>query len=246
MAPGDVGGGTVQRVVGVVQPTYLPWLPFFERMARSDVFVYLDDVQFSKNSFHNRNSVKGPQGRILLTVPVLYSGNAGSMINEIGTDDRSSWGKKHWRTLQANYARAPFFKRYAEELESLFFLPAGKLIDAVMPLIHFLKRELGIVTPCHLSSAIGADGLRNAKLVSICKALNGTHFVVKPGTEDYHPPQEFQPDGIEFHKLSYNLFRYPQLHGEFIPGLSAIDFVLNCGPARFMDFLNESSQEAHS
>src|SRR5687767_1847071 len=104
-----VSGARAERTIGIVQPTYLPWLPFFERMARSDEFVYLDDVQYSKNSFHNRNAIKGQDGRVLLTVPVLHTGHSGALINEIRIDNRSKWGLKHWRTVQANYARAPFY-----------------------------------------------------------------------------------------------------------------------------------------
>ncbi|CEF48505.1 unnamed protein product [uncultured bacterium] len=225
------------RVVGIVQPTYLPWLPFFERMARSDIFIYLDDVQYSKNSFHNRNAVKGPQGPILLTVPVRRSGNTGALISDIRTDDRSPWRRKHWQTIRQNYAHAPHFRRYADELEALFAATTGTLTAAIMPFIEFLRRELGIQTPCLPSSQLAVSGARNQKLVNLCHAVDGTHFIVKPGTEDYHPPEDFAPHGIAFRLFRSTPLRYPQPHGDFLPGLSALDFVLNCGPDRFMETL---------
>lgn len=226
-----------KRVVGVVQPTYLPWLPFFERMARADVFVYLDDVQYSKNSFHNRNSIKGHDGVVLLTVPVITSGRFGALINEVQIDNRYSWGRKHWETIRQQYGRAPYFPQYADELQALLQTRSESLIGIVMPLIAFLRGELGVSTPCFLSSEFTVNGCRNEKLVALCKALGGTHFIVKPGTEDYHPAREFESHGISLHEMPYTSVRYPQLHGEFRPGLSALDFLLNCGPGRFLNAL---------
>ncbi|MBN2301071.1 MAG: WbqC family protein [Lentisphaerae bacterium] len=225
-----------KRVIGIVQPTYLPWMPFFERMAISDRFVLLDDVEYSKNSFHNRNALKSPNGRIMLTVPVLYKGYSKVFINEIYVDNTKPWQRKHWNTIRQCYAKAPYFDTYKDELESMYMAPKEKLINVIIPLIDFLKRELGIATPCRLSSEIGVTGNRNEKLVGLCKHFQGTHFVVKPNTHDYHPAEEFEPHGIRFHYLEYSKVEYPQLHGKFEPYLSALDFVMNCGPGVFASY----------
>jgi hypothetical protein len=100
-----------------------------------------------------------------------------------------------------------------------------------LPFIELMKEESGISTPCVLSSELKVSGRRNEKLVNICKALGGTHFIVKPGTEDYHPPEEFEPFGIKLMLWKPELAAYPQLWGSFEPNLSALDYLMNCGPA---------------
>ncbi|KAF0146434.1 MAG: WbqC-like family protein [Nitrospirae bacterium] len=219
-----------RKTIGIVQPSYIPWLPFFERMVYSDVFIILDDVQYSKNSFFNRNALKGFDGRILLTVPVLYRGQSTALINEILVNWKVNWNIKHFKTLKQYYAKAPYFKLYQDEIECLYQNQSEKLIEVLIPLINFLKREFRIETPCYLSSEISIQGSKNEKLVNLCKYFGGTHFIVKPGTETYHPPDEFIPHGINFYFLSYTIFEYSQRHGPFEPYLSALDYVLNCGP----------------
>jgi hypothetical protein len=220
------------RIVGIVQPTYLPWLPFFERMAVSDVFVLLDDVQYSKNSFHNRNAIKTAQGRLLLTAPVLYRGNSQSNIADMRVNEAVNWRIKHLRAIEQAYSRAPFWPRYRDEIAGIYSKPCDRLMDIVMPLINLLSRAFGIDTPVHLSSSLGIAGENNVKLVKICQQLGGTHFIVKDKTEHYHPREAFAPHGIEFAILNYSKQIYPQLHGAFEPMLSALDYLLNCGPGR--------------
>jgi hypothetical protein len=222
--------GTRSHVVGIVQPSYWPWLPFFERMAASDTFIYLDDVEFSKNGFFNRNDVKSQSGRTRLTVPITYKGNSKSFISQIETDNRRSWQKKHWRTIEQAYSRAPYWQRYRDEIAQIYEGKQDKLIDIAVPIIEFLKRELDIATPCFLSSEIEVQGGSNEKLRNLCTKFDATHFIVKPGTEHYHPREEFEPFGLRFAYLTYSNIVYPQLHGDFEPNLSALDYLLNCGP----------------
>lgn len=223
---------TAPRIIGVVQPTYLPWMPFFERMAASDAFVLLDDVEYSKNSFFNRNSIKTAQGRQLLTVPVLYSGNSKTLIRDIRVNNAVKWRLKHWRAIEQAYSRAAFWPQYRDQLAALYARPCDRLMEIVLPLVHMMREAFGINTKFHLASDLAAEGGRNGKLTKICRMLDGTHFIVKPGTEDYHPRSEFEPDGIHLAYLSYSKFTYPQMHGAFEPMLSALDYLLNCGPGR--------------
>lgn len=222
-----------ERVIGIVQPTYLPWLPFFERMAASDAFVLLDDVEYSKNSAFNRNAIKTAHGRHMLTVPVLYRGASSRFVGEVEVNPAVAWARKHWLTISQSYAHAPYWPRYKDVLADVYHRAHGpRLIDWMMPMIAFLRKELALDVPCHLSSQLGITTRRNRKLVDICRALDGTHFIVKPGTADYHPPEEFEPHGIRFAVLNYSTLTYRQEHGPFVPGLSALDYLLNCGPGR--------------
>lgn len=218
-----------KKIIGIVQPTYLPWLPFFERMVKSDIFIYLDDVEYSKNSYFNRNYIKGHNNRVLLTVPVKYSGHSNALINEIGINNDVKWRKKHCRSIQQYYSKAPFFNNYKEEIEGIYHNSFNKLIDINIKFIEFLKDKLSITTPCYLSSKINVKGKGNKKLVNLCLHFGGKHFIVKPNTTGYHPEKEFLPHGISFYEVDYSFFQYRQLHGDFIPGLSALDYLLNSG-----------------
>jgi hypothetical protein len=215
--------------LGCVQPSYLSWMPLFDRMAMSDVFVHLDDVQYSKNSFHNRNRIKTPNGDLTLTVPVLYSGNSKAHINEIEIDYAKPWRKKHWKSIEMSYSKAPFIDELGSMIKGALFSEWVHLADLNIALIELLKDYMGIKTPTYRSSEMPVIGESNEKLVNLCNHLGADLFVVKPNTEDYHPKSEFEPNGVGFDYFTPPVREYPQLHGEFIPHLSALDFAMNCG-----------------
>src|ERR1043165_5905453 len=105
-------------IVAIHQPHYLPWLRYFEKIARSDVFVLLDDVQYEKNGFQNRNKIKTGQGWAYLTVPVKKPLLV--PINEVLIDNTSGWQDKHLRAIELNYGKAPYFKQHQEALTALY------------------------------------------------------------------------------------------------------------------------------
>jgi hypothetical protein len=218
------------RVLGCVQPSYLAWIPFFERMKISSVFIYLDDVKYSKNSFHNRNRIMTPQGPLLLTVPVLYTGNSNTYISQIKIDYRHKWAKKHWRSIEQNYRKAIYFDQLSEGIKNILYFQWDTLADLNIELINYFKNYLGIKTPCHRSSQIPVEGKANEKLVNICRYFGADHFIVKQNTEDYHPEDYFNERGIEFTYFTTQKIRYAQLSDVFEDGLSILDYAMNCGP----------------
>jgi len=221
-------------VLGSVQPSYLAWIPLFERMARSDVFVHLDDVEYSKNSFHNRNRIKTPQGPLLLTVPVQYAGHSRSLLTGVPIDDTKPWPMKHWRSIEHAYARAPYFSEVGPAVREILERRWPSLADLNISLIEWFRAYLGITTPTYRSSAIPVTGRANEKLVNLCKHFGASSFIVKPGTETYHPSSDFVPHGITFTHFTASCTPYPQLHGSpFIPSLSILDFAMNCGSNSF-------------
>ncbi len=220
-------------VLGTVQPAYLAWIPFFRRMQMSDVFVYLDDVEYSKNSFHNRNRIKGKNGAITLTVPVRYKGASKKYINEVMIADYEKWNKKHWKSIKMNYGQSPYFDELEPLLEKIYTGNWDTLGDLNIALIDLFKDYLGIATPCYRSSELNIEGQGNEKLVNMCRKLGAGKFVVKPGTEDYHPGEYFRNHGIEFEYFTYEDVQYLQLYGEYIRGLSILDYAMNCGSKSF-------------
>lgn len=217
-------------LLGCVQPAYLAWIPFFERMQMADVFVYLDDVEYSKNSFHNRNRIKTASGDLLLTVPVLYKGYSKELICNIPINNKVAWSVKHWKSIEMNYSKAPYFKDIAGDLYKIYSSHWRSLGELNITLLELFKSFLGIKTPTFVSSLLDLEGSSNEKLINMCKKLNADAFIVKPGTEHYHPRANFHDNGIKFECFSWEPKPYKQLYGEFIPGLSILDFAMNCGP----------------
>lgn len=220
-------------VLGSVQPSYLAWIPLFERIQSSDVFVHLDDVEYSKNSFHNRNAIKTVNGSLLLTVPVLYFGHSKTFINEIQIDYQKPWQKKHWKSIELAYGKAPYFKDLAIPLKEILFTRWDALSNLNIVVIQLLAKYLGITTPMYTSSQFKIPEGGNDKLIQLCRYLTADHFLVKPNTEDYHPSEYFKKSDIGFRYFQSLQRVYPQLHGEFIPNLSGLDYAMNCGPNSF-------------
>ena len=218
-------------ILGCVQPSYLAWIPFFKRMQMSDVFVYLDDVEFSKNSFHNRNRIKSANGSLLLTVPVLYKGHSKDYICDIKINPNVDWSRTHWRAIEMNYRKAKHYGELAPLLQKVYSQNWERLADLNIALIELFKDYLGLRIPTYRSSELAIPAESNEKLVKMCQKLGATRFIVKPDTEHYHPPSFFESHGISLEYFTYESQKYEQLYGEFIPDLSILDYAMNCGPA---------------
>jgi len=200
-------------------------------MIDGDIFVYLDDVEYSKNSFHNRNYIKGPQGKVLLTVPVTYKGNANKYITEMPINNDLPWAKKHWRSIEINYSKAPYFSEIHSTIFTKIYNSNWETLGELsITLIELFKNYLNITCDVYRSSELGIKTRGNQKLVDICNLLNADSFIVKPDTEDYHPKEFFEKKGIKFIYFQPKSIPYLQQYGEFIPNLSILDYVMNCGP----------------
>lgn len=213
-----------------VQPSYLAWIPLFKRMEYGDVFVYLDDVEYSKNSSHNRNNIKTTNGKTLLTVPIMYKGNSSKFINEIPINNDLPWAKKHLRTIELNYIKSPFYSEVKENILNDIYGNEWKTLgDLNISFIEKIRKYLKINCKTYRSSELEIHSTGNQKLVDLCKLFNANRFIVKPNTEHYHPKEFFKKEGIQFSYFEPKPINYFQQHGEFVPDLSALDYAMNCG-----------------
>lgn len=216
-------------VVGILQPSYLPWLGYFEQISRADIFVVYDDVQFEKSSWRNRNCIKTPKGTHWLTVPVLTKGRNFPRIDEVEINNAEPWQKKHVRTISQYYRKAPCFDRHAPALFEIIERPWTRLCELNLALVRHLCAELGIKTPLLRSSELGIKGQNNERLVAIVRHLGGTVFYEGAAGRDYIDEGLFVRHGIEVRFQDYRHPVYGQLHGEFTPYLSVVDVLLNHG-----------------
>ncbi|MBK8008141.1 MAG: WbqC family protein [Rhizobiales bacterium] len=219
------------KKIAIMQPTYLPWIGYFALMDTVDEFVLLDDVQFARRSWQQRNQIKGPAGAITLTVPVLKKGKRDQLVNEAEINAEIDEANKHARSIQLAYAKAPCWSKYGPGLLAEIVKPRALLADYNIALIERVRDDLGVKTKLLRSSTLPIDGKREDRLVSICEQRSAGIYISPTGSSDYlRDSNAFQRTDID---LLYNDYKhpasYPQLHGEFVSHLSAIDLLLNCG-----------------
>lgn len=218
-------------IISIHQPNFLPWLGFFYKLEISDFFVFLDDVQFTKNSFINRNKIKTPQGNNWLTLPVQSSGKFGQNINEVKISNYVSVSKKIISTLKMNYAKAKYFDIYFREFEFIIQNSDGNLSKLNIDLILWISKLLKITTEVTFSSQLNSvQGESTERLISICKKLNFNTYFSGFGGSKYQDEELFLQNNISLKKTDFKHPVYPQLWGEFLPNMSVIDLIFNCGP----------------
>ncbi len=216
------------RTLAVLQPGYLPWLGYFDQLRRADVFITYDDVQFDKHGWRNRNRIKTPAGPLWLTVPVLHHGKGQPKNNDILIDGRR-WQRKHVASLSQYYSRAPYADRYLPELTDLLNRDWSHLIDLDMALAGKMAEWFGLPAPTIRSSTLGIDGSQSDRLLKFCQHFGATRYLSGDAAADYLDVELFARHGIDVQWQNYSHPVYPQLHGAFVPSLSAIDLLLNCG-----------------
>lgn len=225
-APGAV------RCAAIMQPTYLPWLGYFDLIDQSDMFIFLDSVQFAKRSWQQRNRIKGPNGAQWLTVPVQSKHFRDQKIAEVEIDPAAAFQEIHLRTIRHLYGRAPFFSAYFPALERIFREPQYRLADLNIELIGWCCGELAIKTEMVRSSMLGVSGKLTELLVNICEAVGVDRYLSAAGSRDYIEQNNlFAERSIE---LVYHVYTHPtyrQIHGAFEPYLSVLDLLMNEGPA---------------
>lgn len=230
--------------VAIAQPTYLPWLGYFDLMDQVDAFVILDSVQFEKQSWQQRNRIKTPTGLQWLTVPIVFRGRFGQLIHEVEIRDSEFW-RKHLRAIELNYGRARFFKDYFHELSLRLEPSAGsRLVDLNVRLVEWFMSVLGIRTPLFLSSRLGQTGKRTELLANICSCLGATEYISPIGSAVYllQEIDTLQRRSIQVWFQNYEHPRYRQMFPPFLPYASVPDLIFNEGD-RSLEILRSGRQK---
>lgn len=217
-------------IVGIHQPNFLPWLGYFYKMARSDRFVFLDNVAFANGSWTNRVQIKTVQGAQWLTVPVQKKGLSGHPIIEVTANNRVDWRRKTLNTLETNYRPCPFYKQYAPGLAEILSKAGDNLADMNIRLIEYMAAQLGITTPTTRSSTLKADGFATTRLIRITKEVGADTYLSGEGGKSYHDELAFHQANLKLTYLNFKPPTYRQAFGEFQPGLSVVDLLFNVGP----------------
>lgn len=218
-------------IVSINQPAYLPWLGYFDRIARSDVHVVLDHVQFEKNSMTNRNKIRTKDGWAWLTVPVRTGGRFGDLaIGALETDNTARWAKKHAQALRSNYAKAPFFTEHFPFFEDVYSRDWPLLAPLLKEIALYMLRAFGIETKIVYSSDLGITTVKDVLVLDICRTLGADAYVSGPFGRDYLDPEAFGKENIALYFHDYVHPEYRQAFAGFEPYMSAIDLLFNHGP----------------
>ncbi len=207
-------------LVGIHQPHYLPWLRYFEKVARCDFFILLDDVDFTRNGWQNRNRIKTAQGAQILTVPVQQK--LGQAIREVQIANQTPWARKHWRAIQQSYSAS-------SSLQELYDTPWTDLASLNREMFSWHMRELGLDVPWTSSSSLAVPGSATERLIGLVRAVGGTAYLSgRHALHEYLDAADIERAGLDLFIFDWKCPTYRQLHPKqgFLPDLATVDLLL--------------------
>jgi WbqC-like protein len=230
-------------LTAIHQPNFFPWLGYFDRMARSDLFVLLDHVQFERRNYQNRASILVEGEPRWLTVPVVQLSQKERIIEKRVDNPEGAgarwWGPNSFATLRYAYRKAPHFALYAPRLREILEARWDRLVDLNIASLEFVREALGITTPMVRSSELKVQGQRSELLLDICREVGASAFLGgMGGSRTYLDQAAFDAASMGVRWQQFDHPEYPQCgSAPFTRGLSALDLLFNCGPASRAIFL---------
>jgi len=215
-------------IVAVHQPQYLPWLGYFDKIDRADIFVLLDNVQFKKNEWQNRNRIKTAQGSQWLTVPVRYKFS--QLINQVEINNRDKWQHRQRQAIISNYKKAPYWSLLEEFFEEIFLSKWQYISQLNIYVMKKLTELLGITTPIYVASELGEfPEDPDDRLIAMAKHFDADTYLAGGGGREYMNMEKYAESGIEVIFQEYRHPVYNQLFGDFKPFMSVVDLIYNHG-----------------
>lgn len=229
----------MSKRIAILQSNYIPWRGYFDMIGLVDEFVILDNVQFTKNDWRNRNRIPNGKDGVWLTIPVRTANRLEQTIAETVVSD-PRWARKHWNTLRQSYARAPHFKRYAEALAGAYAAAANeKHLSCINRIfIDAVCQALNISTQIAVAETLDTED-KNDRVVRLCQSRGASRYLSGPAAKTYIDPARFAQAGIAIDYMDYSHYSpYPQLHEPFDSAVSVLDLLFNVGPEapRYMTF----------
>jgi hypothetical protein len=236
----------MSKVVAIHQPNFFPWLGYFDKMVRSEVFIFLDDVQFSKTGGTWSNRVKMLQvgESRWVTAPINRAFHGVAAINQIEWADEQPWRVRLLKTLSSNYAKAPHYRETMAWLEPLILQPENNLARYNMAVIRAIADRIGLRHDhCITSSSLGGQGQASKLLIDLTRKVGGSCYLCGGGAGGYQEDEAFAAAGVE---LRYQSFVHPiyTQHGgrEFVSGLSIVDALINLGFEKVWQLLRQDAE----
>jgi len=229
-------------IISIQQPEYFPWLGYFDKLLSVDKVVFLDNVQFKKRYFENRNKIRTYQGWTWIVTPVLTKGRFKQKIMDVEIDNSQTWQKKIISTLTLNYKKSPYWKKSGEKLCELISKPYTRLVDLNLSIILFFMDKLNIQKDYCLASTLDTKDSSSQLIIEICQKMNAKIYFSGKDGKQYLDEKEFINNDI---KIIYQNFKHPeyiQFHGNFIPNMSIVDLYFNHG-IKGVDIIKENNSK---
>ncbi|HTJ47539.1 MAG TPA: WbqC family protein [Kofleriaceae bacterium] len=223
-------------IVAAHQPAYLPWLGYLDKMAKADVFVVMDDLQYEAQNFQNRNRIKRNDGAAWVTVPLQHGPQTDRICDkriENRANPREHWQRKTLRQLEIHYGGTRFFARYADELRAIYTCPWERLVDLDLCVLELARRAFDIRVPILRSSSLGLRGQKTDRILDLCRALGANCYLSgRGGSTSYLDVDLLRTNGVSvlWQEFEHPIYpqRYPSLG--FVSRLAFVDLLCNCGP----------------
>jgi hypothetical protein len=217
--------------VAIIQPSYIPWRGFFDVIHAVDVFVFLDDVQYTVRDWRNRNRIKTQQGGATwLSVPIL--GGRDQRIVDVEIDDTQDWRRKHLESLRHSYGRCRFFGDYFPKVTEILRDGPKRLSELDIELTRQICVWLSCERRFARSSKLAPIGSKDDRLIDIVRKMGGSSYLSGPAARDYIVPEKFREANIELAYQDYGGYpEYPQISAPFDPHVTVLDLLFSVGPA---------------
>lgn len=233
--------------VAITQSNYIPWKGYFDTLARADVCVLLDEVQYTRRDWRNRNRIKTSQGLQWLTIPVQVKGKYDQRIDETLVSDER-WAENHWQQIVHAYGKSPAFPQFGPEIEALYkTVPGPRLSEINYHFLLGLSKLIGFTPQLLWSTDFEKRSGKTERLIDICTTLGATRYLTGPSAQGYIDDGLFTKAGIAVEYLDYSGYaEHPQLFPPFIHEVSVIDLLLNTGTEaqNFMKHARQATVQA--
>ena len=218
------------KKVAILQSNYIPWKGYFDLISKVDLFIFHDDLQYTKNDWRNRNLIKTLNGPVWMSIPC--GTNEKRLINEVKIND-FSWQRKHWNLICQSYSKAPHFKDYKDFFEDFYL---KKQWTSLSELNQYLIKEISLNflnlnhTIFDNSTNYNLKHKKGERVIELLKKTNATNYFSGPSAKNYIDEEAFVNNNIEVHWMNYDNYKpYNQLYGQFEHQVSIIDLLFNLG-----------------
>lgn len=220
-------------IVGIHQPHYFPWMGYYDKMAKSDTFILMDDVQLEKGSLMYRNRILAATGKVeYLTISGDKHGYLDKKYWQLQSTNNDVWLTKHKNALRAAYGQSPWFDEVWSRIEDLFVNDESTIcayaVRSVLRVKELLEIPTRIVYQHDLTT--DAEARKNNLVIALCQAVGGNRYLSGNGARKYTDEDSFAAAGLQIRYQQFTQPAYPQAHAaEFVPGISMLDMLFNCG-----------------
>ncbi|MCH9698199.1 MAG: WbqC family protein [Gammaproteobacteria bacterium] len=212
--------------IAILQPGYLPWLGFFEQMALVDLFVYMDDVQYTKRDWRNRNKINRRGSEVMLTVPVVKP-RRDTLIKDVDISNTVNWRRSHLDKIRDSYRYAPYFHKFFNGISKLINSDVTSLCNLNVKLVDWIRNEIGIETPIVYSSEVPKGGsAKNERILEICKYFDADILYDGASAKNFIDEEFFYTNEIKVIFQNYVHPVYSDRKEGFLPYMSILDLLM--------------------